>query len=185
MVPQISRPTYEGRGPHGHQVLIEQWWIWAQIQVGEDAYESIGSDSPFRLFSYDSQGHRRFATLDDVFRIILQMRKPKRKKDPDGYENALRNNQELQRMVAAWRKAHALAAHFVDWREKNLPTEEMREGLVTAWKIHKEEEKQGHRDDVSDRIVQLVGLMHPVDRDRLGIHNPRPRIGKMLKRGIA
>ena len=152
-------------------VCINQSLGHAEIELPPILYNIIGdAENPNRLFAYPGGGkYREVADLETIFRSILMCPPPKKRGDLDPFSGRVR---ELQPVMAAYRKAKALAARFIEHWSKAENAEEIELELRRRYEFSKRvAESDGfpmHHDD----MVQIGSWL---GAKRTGI----PKIGQI------
>jgi hypothetical protein len=133
-------------GPARVRVQVNQCLGWAEIEINNSLYQILGHvDNPNLLFTYDENKGRMVATLESVLRSALQCPADAQ---PDLFASRV---SEAQPIVAAYRKAKALADRFSEnWRNASNADEiksELRRRYDEADAQFKRNRKPGWIDD--------------------------------------
>lgn len=142
-------------------VEVSQDLCWATIHVGARCYEALGTGSPYWLHIHDQYGMMA-SPLDRVLQMIRTGRNPEglTKDELAGHSAWLYG--EGRGLVAAWRKAYALAKHFCEHPHELRGA--LADEVVRRW--------QGEK--VEQRAFQLRSFIPKATRRAMGLVEPPP-----------
>lgn len=142
-----------------YDVEVSQELCWATLHVGGVTYECLGSNTPFWLYTHDQYGMMA-SPLERVLQMIRTGRNPEGLKREEIAEHGAWLFGEGRPLVAAWRKAYALAKHFCEHPHELRGA--LADEVVRRW--------QGEK--VEPRALQLRTFIPKATRKAMGLVDP-------------